>query len=119
VSYVYHRERPRLVIESKGGANLGRCYNAQYFEVTSTKVLCRDDLNTFFDMGLLGFGQEFTVEGPLSDEDHEPTGMDLVRCVNTETGESPALNPYSGEPYPDREFPYYVYSCESRVDSSD
>lgn len=119
MSHVWKSPRPKLVIESRGGANLGRCYNAQYFEVTSTTALCREDLYKLREMGFLGYGQEFRVSGPFSDEDHEPTGVDVVQCVNTETGETPAVNPYSGKPYPDHEFPYYVYRCESRVDSSD
>lgn len=121
MSKVWRQDRPKLVIESKGGANLGRCYNAQYFEVTSTTALCREDLYKLREMGFLGYGQEFHVTGPFSSEPGvpEPTGVDVVQCVDTETGEAPAVNPYSGKPYPDHEFPYYVYKCESRVDSSD
>ena len=87
--------RPSLVIEHLGGRNLGRCYNAMFYRVTSTQALSRDDLSRLRDIGFLGYGQEFICEGPVRYEDAVPTGID-------EDGT-----------------PYFVYSCESRVDSSD
>lgn len=150
--FVYRNDRPSLAIVHAGGANLGRCYSASYFTVTSTRPLSMEDLNTLRDIGFLGYGQEFMAHQVIGEErvrvpqrfnpgrycvgfkegdeelpsakDVKPSGVDVVPCVMVDraTGEvipGKAINPYSGEPYGTHDQAYYVYRCESRVDSSD
>ena len=151
--YVYRSSRPALSITSQGGANLGNCYNASYFEVTSNRPLDMEDLHRLRDCGFLGYGQEFMAHQVIGNErvrvparfnpgkyvvgyrgeedekfpkadDVKPSGVDEVPCVMVDRGtgkviEGVAINPYSGKPYGSHESAYYVYRCESRVDSSD
>lgn len=152
VDFIHRSERPTLSITNKGGANLGRCYNASYFEVVSLKPLDMEDLWRLRECGFLGYGQEFSAEQIIGDQrirvpgrfnpgkycvgyqegdDKNPTadsikpsGTDMVPCqmYDRRTGEhipGEAINPYSGKPYEPSEQKYYVYRCESRVDSSD
>jgi hypothetical protein len=54
---------PRLVVESLGGKNLGRCYNATYFKIKSlNRPLSDSDITALRDMGWLGYGQEFSFK---------------------------------------------------------
>ncbi|SRR5579885_788987 len=150
--FVYHNDRPALVITNEAGASLGNCYSASYFEVTSTRPLDMEDLYRLRDCGFLGFGQEFSAYQVIGEErvrvpgrfnpgryvvgykegddknpeakDIKPTGKDVVPCkmrcrVTGDLLEGQAINPYSGKPYEPIETSYYVYRCESRVDSSD
>lgn len=112
---VYKNPRPKLTIESTGGANLGRCYNSMSYTVTSTDKLKRDTLNALRDAGFLGYGQEFYIHSKC-DGTEEPAGKDTVTCklVHERTGEV-----VGEEPENTSDFFYYVYHCESRVDSSD
>lgn len=108
-NFVYRNERPSLTIAPAGGANLGRCYSASYFDVTSTRPLSMEDLKLLRDIGFLGYGQEFmahqvigeekvqvpqrfnpgryTVDFKEGDEqlpsakDVKPSGIDVVPCV--------------------------------------
>jgi hypothetical protein len=150
--FVYRNSRPSLVITSEGGASLGNCYSASYFEVTSTRPLDMEDLHRLRDCGFLGYGQEFSAYQVIGEErvrvpgrfnpgryvvgykegddknpeakDVKPSGKDVVPCVMVDRYtrkviEGQAINPYSGKPYEPIEASYYVYRCESRVDSSD
>lgn len=150
--FVYRNPRPALTVTNQGGANLGNCYNASYYEVTSSRPLDMEDLDRLRDCGFLGYGQEFICRQVIGDkqvrvpgrfnpgkyvvgyqegddknpsaQDTEPSGKDMVPCqmVDRHTREvipGTAINPYSGLPYEPIEQAYYVYRCESRVDSSD
>ena len=59
IDFVYRNARPLLTIESKGGASLGNCYSASYYEVTSLHPLSMEDLHRLRESGFLGYGQEF------------------------------------------------------------
>ena len=79
-----------LIIESKGGANLGHCYNAMYYTVKSlNRPLVDSDLTALRDLGWLGYGQEFYIRRSA-----EPEVVDQHNR-------------------------YHVVNVESRVDSSD
>ena len=153
VDNVWSNDRPQLTVTNKGGRNLGRCYNASFYEVTSNRPLSMEDLYRIRECGFLGYGQEFIcsqvigdtearvperfnpgkyVVGYRGDEDEKfpksdtvkPSGMDKVpaRMFHRRTGElipGEARNRYTGEALEPMEMPYYVYRCESRVDSSD
>jgi len=143
VDFLYLNPRPALSIVNKGGRQLGNCYNASYYEVASLKPLSLKQLWLLRDIGYLGYGQEFKacqvingMETPVPEEfadygkpgpkttDTKPSGLDKIECqmFNRFTQEpipGAAINPYSGLPYEPIETPYYVYRCESRVDSSD
>ena len=121
-NFVHHNSRPRIVIRCTGGANLGRYYNASYYEITSSgQRLSQKQINALFDAGFIGYGQEFNITNRC-DGAEEPAGVDIVPCTvevdGKPTGEAP-INPYSGEPYEDWNDPYFVYTTEARVDSSD
>jgi hypothetical protein len=151
--FVYRNPRPALTVENNGGANLGNCYNASYFVVTSLRPLDMEDLLRLRECGFLGYGQEFMCKQVIGDStvrvperfnpgkyvvgyrgeedekfpkstDTKPSGTDMVPClmvdrVTRKVIEGQAINPYSGLPYEPNEQSYYVYHCESRVDSSD
>ena len=153
IDFVYRNPRPLLTIESKGGASLGNCYSASYYEVTSLHPLSMEDLHRLRESGFLGYGQEFRcvqiidkdtrvavparfnvgkyVSGYKPEDEQypkrdsvKPSGQDDVPCQMYDRytrqhipGE--AINPYSGKPYGSTKSSYYVYACESRVDSSD
>lgn len=134
---VVRGDRPDLVVESRGGKQLGNCYYASYHRVTSLDPLSGEKLVLLRKAGFLGYGQEFRYEyvnsgggrSPVPDKiDYtykvEPTGHDVVPSVEVdeftdEVIRSPSINPYSGKEDPPSKVPYYVYECESRVDSSD
>lgn len=135
---VYRGSRARLTIENAGGRNLGRCYNASYYKVTSQDRLDMERLCKLREAGFLGYGQEFeahfineegkkvAVEAKVDWQSPkiEPTGVDVVQCseVDEDTNEvikCPSINPYTGKEDVPTELQYYIYHCESRVDSSD
>lgn len=141
--YVYRNDRPALTIVNAGGASLGRCYSASYYDVTSTRPLSMEHLIALRDIGFLGCGQEFMAHQVVNEEriavpfkfaewgeegpqarDVPASGVDKVPCImvdrrTREVVPGKAINPYSGEEYGPNEQSYYVYRCESRVDSSD
>ena len=51
VDFVYKNPRPQLVIESNGGVQLGNCYSASYFTVTSLRPLDMEALLRLRAMG--------------------------------------------------------------------
>lgn len=121
--YVYRNTRPKLVIECTGSKNLGRCYTATYYRITSLERLSKEKLEGMFDIGLIGLGQMFSILSKC-DGTEEPAGTDTVPCVVVDpvTGEvlnERAINPYTGEPYLPNMQPYYVYNTENRCDSGD
>jgi hypothetical protein len=121
-SFVYRNPRPALVVESTGGRQLGRCYHESTYRVTSRDKLSKKRLQALFEAGFLGVGQEFFVVSPC-DGTEAPAGEDLVPCVviadSGETLDEPAINPYSGKPYPPAPHHYFVYECRTRCDSGD
>lgn len=154
IDFVYRNPRPLLTINNKGGASLGNCYSASYYEVTSLHPLSMEDLHRLRESGFLGYGQEFRCVQLLDNgdtrvavparfnvgryvvgykegddklpksTDTKPSGTDLVPCQMYDRYtykhiEGVAINPYSNVPYAPNEQTYYVYACESRVDSSD
>ena len=152
IDFVYRNPRPALTITNEGGAGLGNCYSASYYEVTSNRPLDMEDLHRLRDCGFLGYGQEFYAHQVIGEErvrvpsrfnpgryvvgfkegdeklpeakDIKPSGKDVVPCQMYERGTGKhipgvAINPYSGRPYEPTEASFYVYRCESRVDSSD
>lgn len=114
--------RPNLTIEHTGSENLGNCYNADYYLITTSKYrISKDQIIALKNAHLLGSGQEFRLKSKC-DGTEEPAGMDDVPCVKFIDGVAqpgPAVNPYSGEPYPNHPEPYYVYEIERRTDSGD
>lgn len=136
--YIYKNNRPQLTVSNSGGGQLGNCYSSSTYMVTSLHALSESDLRSLRDIGCMVYGQEFYVKqvdeaGKLlpvsvSLDWHgrskvAPSGHDVVECVEVnykgEVIACPGINPYSKEPYKPMRIPYYVYQCESRVDSSD
>jgi len=128
----YLSPKNKLTIEGRGGRNLGRCYNASYFKVTSLHPLDMEDLTSLRNAGMFMSGQEFicryvTHDGKkapvpakldwMTVKDVVPTGSDEVglTLVKEDTWEiiGPSKNKMTTS------IPYYVYDIECRVDSSD
>lgn len=59
---------PVLEIYRRGGANIGRCYNAQYFEIRCSHELSNEKIHKLREAGFLGYGQEFYIN-PSAKED--------------------------------------------------
>ena len=51
-----------IEVNSTGGANLGRCYNSNTFEIISTEELSDEVINILWDVGMIGYGQEFSFK---------------------------------------------------------
>lgn len=66
--FVYRNSRPSLAIVNAGGASLGRCYSASYFDVTSTRPLSMEDFDRLRECGFLGYGQEFMAHQVIGEE---------------------------------------------------
>ena len=84
---------PTLRIEHYGGD----------YRIISERKLDRDDIMALREIGLLGYGQEFTILTPCDGSE---------KIDPSETIPSPL-----GKPYVDMQF--YVYRCYDMVDSSD
>lgn len=123
-SFCYKRVRPLLTIEVTGGRELGRCYYATDYRLTSTDRLTKDQVAALRAAGFLGHGQEFLIHSP-ADGSEAPAGFDETPCqvLDPITGkvlpDVPAVNPLTGAAYSPLNQPFYSYDCESRVDSSD
>ena len=77
-------------IEQVRETNIGRCYNRYDYVIISCKKLSSDKIKQLYNMGLIGWGQEFKIESV---------------CDGTEQYD------------PDKKG--YEYKCFSNVDSSD
>lgn len=130
---IYKRDRPNLLVEQAGGAQLGNCYMSAVYRVTSTQQMTGNMLRALRDAGAICHGQEFYYHqlGPEGEKiavtetasygDGRPTGIDVVPCVDVDDHGNVvgiALN-YQNNPITPAKLPYYVYICESRVDSGD
>jgi len=58
-----------ISIEYTGKQNLGRCYNATHFTLTSKEQLSSEFIYYLRDLGLLGYGQEFWFNDAVQQED--------------------------------------------------
>ena len=135
--FVYRRVRPILTVEDTGGSQLGNCYHACYYKVTSLFSICKKTLWQLKDAHFISDGQEFYCKFVKANGDRvpvpedmdwrqkiEPTGIDIVLCleIDEKTGDVLNTNPinkYTGKPYGTTEIGYYVYEVETRVDSGD
>lgn len=52
-------------VVSTGCRNLGRCYNASYYMVSSSEEISDDLIHLLKDNSLLGYGQEFSYTDPI------------------------------------------------------
>lgn len=122
----------KLIIESAGSASLGRCYSSMSYKVTSDKPLSMGDLLSLQRLGFLGYGQEFFAKRILSDtEDGGGYGWTQVPEIfdTDEQCENPRFLTTAGLNATPPTFKVknrygidagrWVYTCESRVDSSD
>lgn len=117
----WRNPRPLLHVEQGSSG----CY-----AITSTRELSLLDLAALRGIGLIGYGQEHSFLHVTKDgkrlpvtANAEPTGIDMVACIEFDratgkTVRANAINPYTGEPYPPHEGPYWTYECHDRVDSS-
>lgn len=109
--------RPDFTIEKVRGVGLGRCYSQTTYRVTANRRITPAQLNQLAAIGIIPAGQEFGVlsqcdgkEEPAFYDEVEPTAIDrdglptaTVRIVDARR----------------RSFPYWVYECYERTDSSD
>jgi len=120
--YVYRNDRPSLAVRCTGGASLGNCHDAMYYEIVSRVRLDAKRIRALWDAGFLGYGQSFMITSTC-DGTEEPAGEDIVPCVEEIDGvpqPGPAMNPYMpGVPYEPMSQLYFRYTTEARVDSGD
>jgi hypothetical protein len=136
----WSNDRPTLTVEHGSSRQLGNCYRAHTYVVTTTRVLDCEEIKALRNAGVLGCGQQFYIEGQQIDgklvpvpakldwesrRDVRPSGIDKiaprVRCRQTGAwlNEQP-VNAYTGKPITDEhDAPFYVYVVEDRVDSGD
>lgn len=114
---VYKPTRSQLSIELSESSNLGRCYNSTIYKVISASRLSLTQFQALRAAGFLGFGQEFRILTP-HDGNEEPTGFDVIECVDSVTGLF-AINPLTNHCYKPIKAPYFEYHIEDRIDSSD
>jgi hypothetical protein len=97
-----------LKIEALPSRNLGRCYNAYPFRVTSSRTLSGNALRALREVvGVFGYGQEFSYHQVDSEG----------RKIGSVPDELSMKNPPPSTKIDDRVM--YIYLVESRVDSSD
>ena len=132
VQQYYIGPKPKLSIESNGGASLGRCYSASYFRVTALHPLSMEDFRRLRDCGLFSGGQEFMVRQVAENGDKvkvaetldwqsvktvNRSGFDVVGLTNVEVPGWKIIGPSTSKMT--TEIPYYTYEVEVRCDSSD
>jgi len=120
---MFPNARPSLTVEHTGGKQLGNCYSATFYRVTSTTRVSKKSLEALNHAGVLGFGQGFCVKSPC-DGKEAPAGHDTLTAaeVDRETRtvvSATPVNRYTGKPYEPIQSPYYVYLCEATCDSGD
>lgn len=103
--------RPSCEIRMTGGRQLGRCYYATFYRITSDTRLTTRAIEKIRESGLLGFGQEFYCNYVQSDS----TTIDY-RKVDAKTMGPTFVESSQASPL---QKSYFVYECEDRVDSSD
>ena len=113
----YKSTRPQFSISITKSSQLRNCYSSTLFKVVSIRPLSSKILSTLNEIGILGFGQEFYIHSKC-DGMEECSVFDEQMCVDDETGEM-AIDSRTGKPYGSARIGYFVYECESRVDSSD
>lgn len=120
--YLWTPTRPMLTIERNGSAALGRCYSQGNYKVTSSSRLSKAQLEGMARLGVIPAGQEFGVSSQC-DGHEEPAFVDEVPCtvqdIRGNKLDEPAINPWTKQPYTPHRFPYFVYECWERTDSSD
>lgn len=138
---VWSNPRPTLTVENGGGRQLGNCYSASTYIITTIHALDLEEIKALRAAGFLGYGQEFYISGQEIDgrlvpvpagpcdwqtrSEVKPSGVDKikprVRCRQTGKwlDEQP-VNAYTGQPITnEHDAPFFVYVVEDRVDSSD
>lgn len=137
---IYRNNRPILLIEKIGSRQGGSCYYIYKYKITSTLPLSQESFTSLRKVGVLGYGQELIVKQVFIDNESlkfndsklpekidwktkvAASAYDTIACVDIDdiTGQiTPAINPSNKQPYPDKQFPFYVYEAEDHVDSSD
>ncbi|NBT36359.1 MAG: hypothetical protein EBT03_12640 [Betaproteobacteria bacterium] len=127
---IWRNPRPTLTVEPAGSRQLGRCYYESTYRVMSTSPLGPEVVEALRKARLVGIGQEFSAHQVLADgrkvavrDVQDPSGEDEVEAIEVDEGGKPtgrpAVNPYSGNPYPLHKFSFYVYECVTRCDSGD
>lgn len=114
----YKRERPNVVVEYIESTNLGNCYNAFAYKVTSNRRLTHDQMIGLRDLGFMCSGQEFSVNSQC-DGKEEPTGFDTTQYTEESVDEDGniTVSVYTGESFKPIREPYWVYFVASKIDS--
>lgn len=105
---------PFFTIRTVEGSTLGNCYYSTIYEIRSVKKLSKQDILTFRKIGLLGFGQYFMIQSAC---DGSESCCETYKYWPYDRYTEQRERYYTGEPYI-IEQKFYVYRCESRVDSS-
>lgn len=121
ITHTYRNPRSLLTVESLGAKKLGNCYHSYTYRVTTGRRRKMEQLRDII-AGAEGLGQSFEVHSQC-DGLEAAAGVDSIPCLGIdekgEVVENPGINPYSREPYGPMDQPFFVYTCETRVDSGD
>ena len=112
---------PVIAIHRGESKELGRCYSGGEYKIVSTKKLKSQDILKFWDMGLLGYGQEFSIMSKC-DGTEEPAGFTEVEGVMMDKFGKKYNDPpvdWAGNPAKPTKFFYYEYITHWRCDSGD
>lgn len=109
--------RPDVTIERVSGMGLGRCYSQTNYRVTANRRLTRAQLHGLANLDIIPAGQEFGVLSPC-DGKEEPAFFDEVEPTAIGRDGLPTATVRIID-VKRRSFPYWVYECYERTDSSD
>ena len=98
---------PILMIEVERVKKLGRCYSETYYKVLSYDRVKRERIMELRKMGLLGYGQGFSIEKEIVMDASEVFGQEYVQIQNI------------GHSYRYYDPKVYITRCRSVLDSGD
>lgn len=117
----YINPTPVLTIHAGPSKKLGHCYSGGEFKIVSSNKLKKSDIVKLWEMGLLGYGQEFNIQSAC-DGTEQPAGfIEVAGVMKDDDGkiyDEPAVY-WDGRPAAPARFYYYEYVTSWRCDSGD
>ncbi len=115
--------RPRLTIEYVSGHTPFACHHVSTWRITSSPLrLTSEQIAALDKAGQLGSGQSYRIVSQC-DGKEAPASLDSVSCKEIDrfgkVTRDPAINEYTGEPYPNHDINVFAYDIERTCDSGD
>lgn len=116
--FTYPKPRPDLTIEHGESVKLGNCYHRYPITVTSLSRLSKETIIGLERLGLLGFGQGFSIKSQCDGKEEYSLDVDApcVATVGAYTS-TPAIDPRTKQLKPPHNYKYFQYIVERTVDS--